>query len=190
MRNRNSVINFGIFAVGDINEHLLTMYDTVIGKHRVSGVALIVELGVRTGISTFALSRVAEDIGAQLISVDINDCSKACDWNKWAFKRMDSLIFADTLKKIINNTIDILFIDTIHTYDQTTKELLKYLPLMSPHGIIMLHDTRSTVGVGQAIDFVFGIKGSWSIDFVMKGKKATIKNYSHNNGMAYIFLDA
>lgn len=186
--NRDAVLNFATsVSIGDITEHLVTMYDTIIGRSRVIGIRLIVELGVRLGTSTFVLSRAAEDVGAQnLIGVDIVDCSKCCDYNKWIFKQMDDLVFADVMKDVTNDRIDILFIDTVHTYEHTVNELKKFLPLMNKYGIIMMHDTW---GVGPAIDFVFGIKGNWNTDFVIQAEKATIRHYHHNSGMAYIFLD-
>lgn len=143
------------------------------------------------------MSRAAKDIGAILISVDSQDCSKACDWGEWKFIRIDDLKFEWTRKGKIN----ILFIDTVHTFDHTKKELEKFLPLMNNGGIIMMHDTnnkskdcasRNMCKVGDAIDYIFGSKGKWNTNFEVdnniNNKVDKIVNRAHNNGMAYIFL--
>lgn len=181
MSQREIVKNFVSAHPSDISDHLLQMYDTIIQRSP----KLIIELGVRGGMSTFAISRAAQDIGARLISVDITDCSKSCDWSKWEFLKMNDLNFADTFK----DKIDILFIDTSHTFDHTVSELRKFLPLMHDKGIIILHDTNVCGSeVARAIDKVFGIKGNWGINFSIKSNHIKIKNYAHNNGMAYLFL--
>ncbi len=158
MSHRDIVIEFASSNLSDISGHLLRIYDTVVRKSP----KIIVELGVRGGMSTFALSRAAQDIGATLISIDIEDCSKSCDWDKWVFLRMDDLDFADMFK----NKIDVLFIDTSHTFDHTINELERFLPKMNKRGVIIMHDTnvkhpKFISDVGKAIDFIFDIKGNW-----------------------------
>lgn len=195
MYNRNKIIKFASSHPSDISEHLLQIYDTVVANSP----KIIIELGVRTGMSTFALSRAAQDVGAILISVDIEDCSKYCDWNKWKFVQMDDLDFADRF----NQNIDILFVDTDHAFRHTVSELKKFLPKMNKKGVIIVHDTNiqdpvirsrveSRVGgdirVGNAIDLVFGIRGNWKTNFETDTNNAKIVNYAHNNGMTFIFL--
>lgn len=48
-------------------------------------------------------------------------------------------------------SIDLLFIDTTHEYEDTKRELVAYLPRLSPHGIIAFHDSISHVGVRRAL---------------------------------------
>ncbi len=194
MTNREIVKKFASHP-SDISEHLLRIYDTVITKSP----KIIIELGVRTGRSTFVLSRAAQDVGATLTSVDIKDCSKYCNWDKWKFVKMSDLDFADMLKDII----DILFIDTSHAFKHTINELKKYLPKMNKEGIIIIHDTniqnprdkrtiealvKDKVNIGGAIDIIFNITGKWNTNFTIDTENARIVNYANNNGMTYIFL--
>src|SRR6059058_4649927 len=55
----------------DISSHLEALYVAGLAAHP----RLIVELGVRGGESTFVFERVARRAGADLVSVDIADCS-------------------------------------------------------------------------------------------------------------------
>jgi len=58
----------------DISDHLPLLFVEAMDVHP----DLIVELGVRTGESTFVFERVAALHDATLVSADINDCSRAC----------------------------------------------------------------------------------------------------------------
>lgn len=195
MSNRDIVIKFASSHSSDISEHLLKIYDTIIQKSPKT----IVELGVRTGMSTFALSRAAQDTGATLTSVDIKDCSKQCNWDKWKFVKMDDLEFAD----ILEGKIDILFIDTNHAFGQMVNELKKFFPKMNKKGIIIIHDTNiqdpiiksriedrvgGDIRIGKAIDLIFNITGKWDTNFTIDTENAKIVNFANNNGMAFVFL--
>lgn len=96
----------------------------------------VLELGVRGGESTRALADTCKDLDAELISVDIEDCSLVTDFERWRF------IQADDIELEFNEEIDLLFIDTSHTYEHTLAELRKYAPLVRKGGFIALHDTN------------------------------------------------
>src|SRR5438067_13154752 len=67
-------------AVGtDISSHLEALYVAGLAAHP----RLIVELGVRGGESTFVFERVARRAGADLVSVDIADCSTVSRYERW-----------------------------------------------------------------------------------------------------------
>lgn len=102
---------------------------------------------------------------------------------------MNDLNFVDTYE----GKIDVLFIDTSHTFGHTTCELKKFLPKMNKEGIVIMHDTnvqnhKVKSKVGDAINFVFHIKGDWKTNFEIETDNANIINFAHNNGMAFIFL--
>lgn len=103
---------------------------------------LILELGVRDGGSTKAFLRAAEIIGAKVISIDIEDCSRVSNSPNWEFHCQNDLEFE------IDKPIDLLFIDTSHTYEQTLAELRKFAPQSK---ITVLHDTEHCPEVKQAI---------------------------------------
>lgn len=127
----------------DINDHLERLYQIA----RESGAQLIVELGVRTGESSFALETAVRETGAWLISVDLEETTFASTYEKWRFVQADDIVFADQFPEFAKKTgcprrVDLLFLDTTHVYQDTVRELAAWLPLMAPEGILVLHDTN------------------------------------------------
>lgn len=114
----------------DIVGHLPFLHDTVIGLDA----QVVVELGVRSGNSTAALLAAVERTGGHLWSVDIDAPNLPFDSDSWTVIVGDDLAVADQLPE----TIDVLFIDTSHTYPHTLAELRLYGPRAS---VILLHDT-------------------------------------------------
>lgn len=160
----------------DISSHLERLYETAI---EVSP-NVIVELGVRTGASTFALGRAAETVGAYLISVDIEDCSSVSDYERWIFVQADDVELGNGFRSWAQSnglpqSVDVLFIDTSHLLNHTRAELAAWRPHLSSRGVMMLHDTNlrtiyrrsdGTLGVGwnnrrgviQALEEEFGFE--------------------------------
>ena len=72
------------------------------------------------------------------------------DW--WTFWQADDLSVPDSE---IPEPIDLLFIDTWHTYNQLSAELKKYTPHLRPGSWIAIHDYVSFPGMTRAVrDFV------------------------------------
>lgn len=115
----------------------------------------ILEIGVRTGISTAAFLVGIEEHGGHLYSCDINpDCAKVFAGHpQWTFIARDSRQVA-ALKTEIPAALDILFIDGDHTYEGAKADLENYGPLVRSGGRIILHDVCSGYdpGVRKAFD--------------------------------------
>lgn len=110
---------------------------------------LIVELGVDTGESTFALAQLARVCGATHISVDICDCSHVGTQPQWLFVQKEDLEFAREFpawcrERNITSSIDILFIDTSHVFEHTLGEINSWFPFLSANSKVFLHDTNLT----------------------------------------------
>lgn len=105
----------------------------------------ILELGVRDGNSTRAFLDAAKILNAKVISVDIEDCSKLFNDGNWEFYQMNDLDY------VLSEEIDVLFIDTSHTFGQTLAELEKFAPMVKNYGVIILHDTVSCPDVYAAV---------------------------------------
>ena len=104
----------------DISDHLEVLFTQSLSLKP----KLIVELGVRTGQSTFVFERVAKLCNSYLVSVDIEPQQSSSSWTKWSFIHEDDLIFADRFSQWCKDhnlepKIDALFIDTSHEYTQT-----------------------------------------------------------------------
>jgi len=140
----------------DISEHLLTIYSEAVECRP----KLIVELGVRGGESTRALLLAAKRYGARLISVDIEDCAKANSSICWTFVQSDDIDFGNKFSewnqaKGLDSAIDVLLIDTSHTYEHTLSEIHTWFPYLAPGAKVLFHDTSNSAlcgfGVTRAI---------------------------------------
>jgi len=153
------------YNIIDIKEHLDFLTRICLDRE----VSSILELGVRTGNSTRAFLRAAKVLDAKVISIDTDDCSKVANCDNWEFHQMDSLDYE------LKEPVDILFIDTSHTYEQTLKELLKFAPMTKQ--VIILHDTVSCPPVMQAIQ-----------EFLRNpDKKYKFENRTNNNGLGILW---
>lgn len=123
---------------GDIHAHLPTLFE-----YASAGDVKIIELGVRGGDSTTAFLAAIELYGGHLWSCDIdlpwflNEYQTAAG-DVWTFVLADDI----EAEHQAPNKVDILFIDTSHTYDHTRRELDVYASHVKPGGVILLHDTE------------------------------------------------
>ena len=169
----------------DINEHLPTL------KSYSEKYNHITEMGVRWGSSTIAF--LAGNT-SKLISYDIQitneinhiiNLSKTIDTD-FIFNKQDTL-------SIDIETTDVLFIDTLHTYNQLYNELTKHSEKVKHH--ILLHDTisfreKDEVLYNHASNLVKNMsntkKGLYAavIDFISTNNDWYIeKEYDNNNGL-------
>jgi len=165
----------------DINEHLPTL------KRYAAECEHITELGCRGVVSTWAF---LAGNPKRMVSIDIEDCkvdaaSNACLQAGINFE----FIKADDTKIEIEPT-DLLFIDTLHTYEQLSKELALHGNKAKKY--IILHDTEifghkdyygnkkygtdGVVGLQPAIDEFLQKNQSWKIEEVFK----------NNNGLTVL----
>jgi len=142
-----------------------------------AGLTKIVELGTRGGESTCALLIGASETGGHVVSVDhgkgslyaaepstaneLEGASKtirmlALD-DLWTMVIMDDLEFGTEYKP----DLDLLFIDTTHSYGQTIKELELWGNRVGHGGYILIHDTVGYPEQLQAIwEFLDNHEGS------------------------------
>lgn len=176
--------------VSDINEHLPTL------KKYAEECNHITEMGVRSGLSTVALLMGSPK---KMISYDItdvafkikNDLIKECN-----NKNIDYIFeIGDTLKIDIEKT-DLLFIDTLHTYNQLLYELNKHSKNVNNY--IILHDTttfgyKDEIIYNHASDIIKNNKTNKSglfnaiLDFLKDNKNWEIlEKYENNNGLTIL----
>ncbi len=127
----------------DLSDHLVTLFMESLSLKP----ALIVELGVRGGESTFVLERVARLFRSKLVSVDLQDCSHVSAYEDWYFVQGDDVTFAKKFEewcreKRINPQIDVLFIDTSHLFEHTQNEIAAWFPFLSHKAKVLFHDTN------------------------------------------------
>ena len=160
----------------DISEHLMTLY--MLTKH--FKLSTVLELGVRSGESTIALLSAAKDIAGTVTSIDIMDCPEAtAKVDSLGLSKWWRFIKGDDLEVEWNESIDHLFIDTAHTYEQTLKELQRFEPQVKNGGVVTLHDIVAFPDVVKAIN-----------DYVVGRRDLQLYRYFNNNGLFVIFKGA
>jgi cephalosporin hydroxylase len=137
----------------DIFQHLPRLRQEVVDRDA----KVIVELGVRSARSTVALLAGAEVTGGVVWSVDIADPyppEEILGHPSWVFVRGNDL----ELVVEAPEPIDVLFIDTSHTYDQTLAELDVYGPKVRAGGVILLHDIELEHPDAEPTDIAFPVE--------------------------------
>jgi len=131
----------------DVQDHLTFMYQTVLGYAEPA----VLEMGVRTGNSTAALLAGVTATGGVLWSVDPAEVQVPHEWQDdpaWHFVHASDL--DPEVAAALPGQCDVLFIDTMHTYDHTLAELRLWMPRVRPGGTALFHDTHAAVpGVGD-----------------------------------------
>jgi hypothetical protein len=100
----------------------------------------IVEIGVRSGVSTKAFLYGLRDRGhknAHLYSIDINNCAQNCPQG---LEHLWTFIEGDAREVVWNKEIDVLLIDGDHSYDGVKADYDKYMPFVKDGGLILFHD--------------------------------------------------
>lgn len=173
----------------DINEHLPTL------KKYSEYCDHVTEMGVRTVVSTFSLI-----LGnpSRMISIDIrhpcdfNSCDRLNSVKQYAQQNNINYDFllGNTLDLTIEKT-DLLFIDTLHTYDQLISELKLHSDNVNK--FIILHDTTTYSFTDEKLHGYIPSKtnkqGLWSAveDFLLFSDKWNIKEkFVNNNGLTIL----
>lgn len=131
----------------DINEHIPTLYEYA------TRCESVLELGVRTGVSTWAFLRGLRDNGRPkkiLVSNDLDPLPRINDTTRAAAEAGVSYEFVRGNDLMLTFApTDLTFIDTWHVYGQLKRELAKFAPLTRKY--IVLHDTQVDGEYGESI---------------------------------------
>jgi Methyltransferase domain len=109
----------------DIQDHLPMLRKNAKGR--------VLEIGVRTGISTAALLCGVKENGGHVTSIDIEDCNIFAGDKDWTFVKADSR--QPSLR--IQSAFDMVLIDGDHSYYACLNDLLRF---GSRSPLIFLHD--------------------------------------------------
>lgn len=142
----------------DIWEHLPTLYN--ITQELTNENLTIVEMGVRTVVSSWAFAKGLKDSPSKiknLIGVDLEyhknllELAKACKSEGIHYQ----FVMGDSARVIVP-PMDILFIDTWHIYGHLKRELAKHHHLVNKY--IIFHDTTVDGEFGESIRLGRNIK--------------------------------
>ena len=169
-----SMYELACAAPSDIHEHLPVIHEYCLKC------AHVTEFGVRDVVSTWAMLHAKP---MKCISYDVHESDKvaaaamivAREHVHWQF------IKADTLSITMEQT-DLLFIDTLHTYDQLIKELELHHDKVNKY--IMMHDTSFHGDTGEN-----GRAGLWQAiqEFLQKHAQwQLVERRTNNNGLTVL----
>ena len=118
---------------------------------------LTVELGTFSGLSFFTFCQAIKEneIDGACYAVDTwegeehtgkyddtiyNQVNEHARREYAGFAYLMRMLFADALKHFENDTIDLLHIDGLHTYDAVKEDFTTWYPKVKPGGVILFHD--------------------------------------------------
>ena len=99
----------------------------------------ILELGVQRGTSTNIFLNICEKNDGYLTSVDIDDCSKVSNSERWNFIHSRDDNFS-LIKDKINKPLDVIYIDTLHEAKHVEKIIYGYYDLLKAGGFLFIDD--------------------------------------------------
>jgi predicted O-methyltransferase YrrM/FMN phosphatase YigB (HAD superfamily) len=152
----------------------------------------VVELGTHFGVSLFAINQALRDAGST---------SEVHAIDSWAgdehagfygeevfdlFKRnlaevgypnvtLHRMLFSEALPAFDDESIDLLHIDGLHTYEALQEDFETWLPKVAPNGLVLLHDIDPESGYGSAAYFARSVQPN----FVTRA-------FSHNFGLGVV----
>lgn len=130
-------------SLSDIGGHLPLLYNLT----KTLKPSVIIQAGIRDGNSDSAFAKAAIEEGLTLVDIDTQEVKDRglkdirMDEDNWYFHKGrtdDESIVADVQK--YKGKVGIFFTDTSHNYKDTKFELDTYSKLLSPEGIILIHD--------------------------------------------------
>ncbi|WP_068532511.1 class I SAM-dependent methyltransferase [Paenibacillus glacialis] len=129
----------------------------------------IVELGTHYGCSFFAFCQSVKDFGlnSKVIAVDtwagdeqagyygedVYDTVKntVTEYFHDIDVELNRMVFDDALQQMEDNSIDLLHIDGLHTYEAVKHDFETWLPKLAENGVILFHDVFSPLEYGSNI---------------------------------------
>tara|TARA_Y100000816_G_C26079574_1_gene568809 strand:- start:759 stop:1397 length:639 start_codon:yes stop_codon:yes gene_type:complete len=99
----------------------------------------ILELGVAEGYSTKIFLELCDINDGNLISVDIIDCSKVSNNERWEFIKSSDDEF-DLINPKIKKPLDLLYIDSLHEPNHVKKVFFNYYKFLKVGGICIIDD--------------------------------------------------
>ncbi len=155
---------------------------------------IFVELGTQKGYSYFAFCNAFAKykIEGNCYAVDTWEGDKHAGFygpevfevvskynEKFTFSTLLKMEFDTAKSHFLDNEIDILHIDGLHTYEAVKHDFYNYLPKVKKDGIILLHDTQVTKDD-------FGVFKFWE-ELVEEYKHHTFE-FTYSNGLGVLVL--
>jgi len=170
-------------------DHMAFGYDIVAAVQP----KLLVELGTHNGLSyfTFCQSVLEHTLDTVCYAVDTWEGDKHTDAydesiftdverhnriHYWGFSYLLRMRFNEALSHFDDNSIDLLHIDGLHTYDAVKNDFETWLPKVRPGGVILFHDVMA-----KREDF-----GVWKFWHELQQQHNTF-HFNHGFGLGVLF---
>lgn len=127
----------------------------------------IVELGTHWGTSFFSFCQAVKDagLGTECIAVD-TWCGDehSGEYGEEVYESVRRTVsevfsdqhillkrstFAEALADVDDESVDVLHIDGLHTYDAVSEDYRTWLPKLAAHGVVLFHDVAENVEYGS-----------------------------------------
>ena len=160
----------------EISDHLSFLYFIVKEKNLEN----VLELGTQNGSSTKALLQAVSEINGSMTSVDINDVPLVKDWViEKGFEKHWEFIQCNDLDLEWSKELDLLFIDSDHTYQQLKNELIKFVPFVKRDGFIIIHDINHDLYKDELNRAIYDY-------FIERKGEFEFYKFYHNSGLMVI----
>jgi hypothetical protein len=170
-------------------DHLPFAYDLVAAIRP----GLLVELGVYNGLSffTFCQSLVENDIDGVAYGIDCWEGDEHTDaYDDSIYKEVSAhardhyrgityllrMYFNEALRHFEDDSIDLLHIDGLHTYEAVKEDFSNWYPKVKPGGIILFHDVMARIK-----DF-----GAWKYFEELEGRYEEVFKFNHGFGLGVL----
>ena len=170
-------------------DHLPFAYDLVAAIRP----GVIVELGVYNGLSffTFCQALVEHDIDGVAYGVDCWEGDEHTDaYDDSIYRDVAShardhyrgisyllqMLFNDALRHFEDDSIDLLHIDGLHTYEAVREDFTNWYPKVKPGGIVLFHDVMARIK-----DF-----GAWKYFEELEREHEDVFRFNHGFGLGVL----
>ena len=122
-----------------VDDYLIKLEESTLEYLNTTIKPIILEFGVRHGISTEFFLNICEKKNGFLYSVDMDDSSKKFNSNKWKFihGRDDNF---NLVESFIPKKIDLIYIDSFHDAEHVAKIFFHYYPFLKDNGCLIIDD--------------------------------------------------
>ncbi|GEM_PF-2122978 len=138
---------------------------------------VVLELGTAKGLSTCLLLSACERRSGRMVSVDIQDYADVAQSPAWQFVQADDARVEDVLAQAphLREGIDLVHVDSCHTYEHVTRQLMGWYPYVKAGGCLTFHD------VDPAACGPTGFKPSPSTYQDLQGVARAVKDFFRAN---------
>ena len=154
---------------------------------------LIVELGVHNGLSffTFCQSLQENDIDGVAYAIDCWEGDEHTDaYDESVYEEVSAhareyyrgisyllrMYFSEALQHFEDESIDLLHIDGLHTYEAVQEDFNSWYPKVKPGGVVLFHDVMARIK-----DF-----GAWKFFQELESSQEDIFKFDHGFGLGVL----